>query len=1307
MNFQAAVTAITQTYIIRQRPLSWLKRIENDTPVSVEAETAGAGYDIALVFQNDKKCEVQVKKGLNKSARLWDSLIALSEAIDTGELDYGVIAVCPNSSGTVKNNLANDLRRIACGREDNLKSISQEYLKKFTPETLTRRQICNRLRIVVINALHDDDAHVRAAKAELEHLCDSAADAGKIWNALLQDSALIIENREKRDARNIYHNLKSIGIGAPILPDAPSQLDQQNYRNWVTETCSHFTILGLTQRATINEYWLPLNALPETSNKSTGEILSLAEAVQQYHDWDKRKVDRYTDCIDPETIGRFLNLSVLIGGPGMGKSTILKKLACIYSADGYLTLRINLRLVCARMKSEGAGFYESIFALGLDGFSGNPADFANIKHEDWVMLFDGLDECGNDQPLVLDGLKRLAAGYPSYRLIVATRPVGYTLDMLPSWRHYTLIPFDADSASNHIDTIIHAHIGNDQNATGKAGKLAKRYLATKPVKNLAIRNPLLIGLIAALWVKGREPGNNKGELFESIFSLIEEHPNERVSIANIPAATLSRSLDILGYEIISNPLLPSKDLIISARDKLAEELQCSKLRAEATCNEAIRYWSDLGIVEQLNCGLEKTVTFVHKSFAEYCAARYIHGLPTYQRHDAIQDILGKDEWVEVIPFLAALGDAEFIISKISALDGTRKARIDQTKSALDIVLNSELGNDSNAVRATIEAAIKLIDLKFRIDSCIIAETLIELAPRFPDLMSPHVSNFVTNEDETMQLIGWAILVSCGENYVSLNSLTNFIKDVMPYLLVSQLRVSLGGGMMLGSADSALIAYLVVNACALVIKTGGVSAAANLIPRSIRMREHGSMGLHTKLEVLFKDNNGEYRLPNKKIEDRFDVFESLKQHAVLRREFATKHLPALLNLETNDIAEKEEYDPPQKLYNFAAFNKFTGADSDPAYDIQSWSKDYDKNAAREVTRAFIAASGIDPDRLKDEARSYVGAMKDTDDDRIYSIDLRLPNVDLPEINWENVNLSKFDSVLIEKSMYSRSMWLRRMATYVILAITPKENLKATVKRILTKGRGYTLLLSSHLARELPDIDAVDVLSERAIGEDIYGLDHVFDMLAKFETLSIENASNLCLAGLVSKHPETAISATKLGLAHETIDDETFLSALKQAYDHWKTHEKPYPVGGGVVPRSPRAEILDLIERITPHSYNQINKFLRDDRSDVNKFGEIKLMELLRTDEVHHKKFISDIKSETIGASYLTKALDMNISFKASELCEISSFIETANPRLRYAALALLRYDGVDAEITTSLLKKAQSDPEQQIRDRAAYLSSYLE
>ncbi|WP_346726437.1 NACHT domain-containing protein, partial [Vibrio parahaemolyticus] len=120
----------------------------------------------------------------------------------------------------------------------------------------------------------------------------------------------------------------------------------------------------------------------------------------------------------------------MVAGPGMGKTTLLKKLFRTYNSQNRPSIIVRLPLLVARMSQTGAGFEESILSLGLDtaGITAKEAIDSNFK--DWVLLFDGLDECGHHQESICQSILNYTSNFPSIRAIITTRPVGYQTTLL-------------------------------------------------------------------------------------------------------------------------------------------------------------------------------------------------------------------------------------------------------------------------------------------------------------------------------------------------------------------------------------------------------------------------------------------------------------------------------------------------------------------------------------------------------------------------------------------------------------------------------------------------------------------------------------------------------------------------------------------------------------------------------------------------------------------------------------------------------------------------------------------------------------
>ena len=86
--------------------------------------------------------------------------------------------------------------------------------------------------------------------------------------------------------------------------------------------------------------------------------------------------------------------------------------------------------------------------------------------------------------------------------------------------------------------------------------------------------------------------------------------------------------------------------------------------------------------------------------------------------------------------------------------------------------------------------------------------------------------------------------------------------------------------------------------------------------------------------------------------------------------------------------------------------------------------------------------------------------------------------------------------------------------------------------------------------------------------------------------------------------------KEAIANFAIKDNSVLQALLQRlYAEWKIKEPPYPVGGGVVPESPRAAILTVLFIIRPASPEALIEYSSDVRPDVREASADALMRAL--------------------------------------------------------------------------------------------------
>ena len=447
-NFQAAITAIAYVHSLRGTPVQWTEGLTASHPVSVSSETGGPGDDISLELADGSIVEVQAKKGLKATKAFWSVVDSLSEGIDSDQCTYGVLIVCPSSSNTIRCGFARAIRRIGDERYDDpstQQSALIEYLKKkgYDPA-----KICSRLRIKAVSALSDQGDAIGAACDKLDHVCADTSQIMSAWNALYKEASSAIGRKGKRTSSSLVSVLQRSNISIKSdKNDSPAAISQALLK-WIDTTTEHFGVLGIDEPLPIDTAWLQLQASVGYDSSKHGS--SIEDALHAYHELSEKSANRDENVIDAKTIGTFRKHCVVVGGPGSGKSLLLKVLAREFGKDAFVSLRVNLRYLAKRIETTGCTVEEGLLSLGLGESRISPEQLRSAGIPELVFLCDGLDECGNYQSFIASGLKDIAASSPSYRIIVTTRPIGYSTSELRDWRHYEITPLQSGQSSRPV-----------------------------------------------------------------------------------------------------------------------------------------------------------------------------------------------------------------------------------------------------------------------------------------------------------------------------------------------------------------------------------------------------------------------------------------------------------------------------------------------------------------------------------------------------------------------------------------------------------------------------------------------------------------------------------------------------------------------------------------------------------------------------------------------------------------------------------------------------------------------------------------
>ncbi|MER9518916.1 hypothetical protein NKI44_16440 [Mesorhizobium sp. M0614] len=1286
MNFQAAVTAIATIYMARGRPLMWLDKLIDDTPVAVEAETGGAGDDIRLFLKGAKTVEVQAKKGLRSGADLWGSLLKLASAVTTGAANFGVLAVSPSSSATVKEDLANDLIRIGNGRVDGLSDIAKTFMDKLAAARIKALDACARLRIQTVPALAADQAAIQAARAELAHVCATDADTDAAWKAIYTDASAQIEQRGRRDVASVLRLLRAEGIAiASTAKASPIQLLSKLSR-WTLATHATFTIFGVDTPLKTDEDWIPLSAVvrDDKANEST----SLEEALRRYQEWETRSAPRGARSVNPETLGRFVTRTVLVAGPGMGKTTLLKRVARRYSEDQIPVLLVRLSAVAARIRA-GFGFEEAVFELGLDGSGISVAEARDARFPNWMLLCDGLDECGSLQEQVAAGLARFAQGHPDSRILITTRPIGYNAAHFKDWRHYDIFALDTSAAHRTAAQLIEATAPPGSELSNDAFEICRRELSDRPIAKVVGRTPLLIGLSVAILLRGRELGATRERVFAQIFDLIGEAPNARSPEPPAPPSLLRRFLDILGWQITSHPLATIKETIDRCALDLAADMGTTRIAAVANAERFLDYWQNVGVVERVGQGGQQTLSFIHKSFGEFAAAHYLRTLPATQQPQVVREIADSEAWSEVLRLAGMLGMADILAAQL------RLALPERLVLATELVAEADPPPSRPLRVKLLEQAFAIMGGTRQWLAFDIGKPLIASARRFPDEVGAIAATYLEAREPWSRLIAWACTVAAGPRFYDLDDLVGTLRDNIK-AVGPTISSSLGGGVVLARGDEhALAEAFVLEASEEILDRAPAQVADALLQEVFNYDNLGSVGFMSKAMQLADAKGRNYQIG--KPEWSKAALSWLNFPAGFHE--ASRNLYQLIFEALDlppDIAGADAEPLPPALLHLSAFIDASGMNKVAAGDFWSWSEPFDRNSIIAALRGFVAATGLDRDKLCQDAvlaRRYLETKKDR---FIYDI---TTNVDAPPMDWTRARSLGLDAMQIETAITHPSHWLKWIAANLLGVLLEPAELQKAVERLFATGRRRTLWGAAALAEELGRDLALPIVLDRLAKPLVPGCEYLFELLEDLKEPWSPDVEAAIRTGLFAADVDTAKAAAKLALALARPGIPKLADMIDQAYAYWLKHEEPYPTKGGVIPASPRANLAKAGARLGLPSYETIKNYLSDERSDIYDIGARLLVERLQQPHGERLQFFNEVEAGEVQGRVVDKVLASGVRLDAEELTAAERLLVSADKVVRYCAMALLHERYMGTERIQRHAERMSADSEHQIRNRA--------
>jgi hypothetical protein len=322
---------------------------------------------------------------------------------------------------------------------------------------------------------------------------------------------------------------------------------------------------------------------------------------------------------------------VVIGGPGSGKSTFVRHAV---RQMGLAQDQGNARTPIVIAAPSAAGSMGSSASWSLARYIDEDLsdEFSALLGRDLrsaraSLFVDGLDEIAEAgaRARFAQAVDAFATEYPRVPIIVTTRPVGYRdAPLAPLFSVFRIRPLDDAQVERFLAALARS-IASDDESPASVLRLLDEIRATPGARELA-GTPLLLTIIALLWQRGGALPERRIELLEvATQTLLRQWPLQHGF--GLDEYDLRAILEPVAAKIVTGDGAPMhrSELRRLVADVIVTIRQESVDQARGSAEELLRVievQTGFFVEQGLDAG-EPVYGFIHRSFAEYLAARHL------------------------------------------------------------------------------------------------------------------------------------------------------------------------------------------------------------------------------------------------------------------------------------------------------------------------------------------------------------------------------------------------------------------------------------------------------------------------------------------------------------------------------------------------------------------------------------------------------------------------------------------------------------------------------------------------------------